>query len=80
MSLRILLVGIGFFILWIPTFWAILDVPKRRFPSIISKAIWFAVVSLVPVLGAILYIIWGRRDSQPPLNPHSSEEEFKDNA
>ena len=43
----------------IPTMWAIVDLPKRRFSSTKSKVIWFAVVSTLPCLGAILYILTG---------------------
>jgi hypothetical protein len=62
---RIVLIIFLLLIPWLPTFWAILDVPRRRFSSTKWKVIWFAVVSLVPVLGAILYIILARRNTQP---------------
>lgn len=62
---RILLIIFVLLIPWIPTLWAILDVPRRRFPSTRGKVIWFAVVSLLPVLGAILYISLVRRNTQP---------------
>ena len=39
----------------IPTFWAIVDLPRRRFSSTKYKVIWFAVVSTLPCLGAALY-------------------------
>ena len=49
----------------IPTFWAILDLPKRRFSSTKSKLIWFAVVSSLPCIGATLYFLLARRNTQP---------------
>jgi len=49
----------------IPTFWAIVDLPRRRFSSTKSKVIWFAVVSTLPCLGATLYFLLARRNTQP---------------
>lgn len=49
----------------IPTLWAIVDLPRRRFSSIKSKAIWFAVVSTLPCVGAVLYFLLVRRNTQP---------------
>ncbi|MGC9964889.1 MAG: PLDc N-terminal domain-containing protein [Syntrophobacteraceae bacterium] len=51
----------------IPTFWAIADLPRRRFASLKSKVLWFALVSTLPCLGAIIYILLGRRYTQPAL-------------
>jgi hypothetical protein len=49
----------------IPTFWAIVDLPRRRFSNTKSKVIWFAVVSTLPCLGATLYFLLARRNTQP---------------
>ena len=49
----------------IPTFWAIVDLPKRRFSSTKSKVIWFAVVSTLPCIGGTLYFLLVRRKTQP---------------
>ena len=49
----------------IPTFWAIADVPRRRFSSTRAKVLWFAVVATLPCLGAALYILLARRNTQP---------------
>lgn len=49
----------------IPTFWAILDIPKRSFPSGKKKILWFMVVATLPFIGAVFYIIVGRRGTQP---------------
>jgi hypothetical protein len=45
--------------------WAIVDLPRRRFSSTMSKMIWFTVVSTLPCLGAILYFLLARRNTQP---------------
>ncbi len=49
----------------VPTFWAIMDLPKRRFSSTKSKVIWFAVVSTLPCIGATIYILLARPKTQP---------------
>ena len=63
LSLLILIVIV--IIPMIPTFWAIVDLPKRRFSSTKSKVIWFAVVSTLPCIGATLYFLLVRRNTQP---------------
>ncbi|MEM5790172.1 MAG: PLDc N-terminal domain-containing protein [Syntrophobacteraceae bacterium] len=83
MPLKILLLVAIFLIPMIPTFWAILDIPKRQFPTWKSKVIWFAVVSTLPVIGAMLYIFFVRRKTQPIRSPEPSttlEEEIKTDA
>ncbi|MGD8688133.1 MAG: PLDc N-terminal domain-containing protein, partial [Syntrophobacterales bacterium] len=58
--LRILfLVGVAA-LLFAPTVWAIRDAAHRRFPTTKAKAIWFAVVTLLPPIGAFIYIAVGR--------------------
>ncbi len=49
----------------IPTFWAILDIPKRRFTTPKGKILWFVTVSTLPCIGAVLYILFGRRHTEP---------------
>jgi len=58
----VLLVGVVI-LLFLPTVWAIRDIAYRSFPSFKAKAIWFAVVTLLPPLGAFVYIIIGRRQA-----------------
>ncbi len=65
MPFKILLVGIILILPLLPTFWAILDIPKRRFSSYKSKMIWFLVVSTLPFVGAIFYIALARRHTEP---------------
>jgi hypothetical protein len=49
----------------IPTFWAILDIPKRQFATPKQKVVWFFTVATLPCIGAILYILFGRRHTSP---------------
>ena len=58
--LRILLLVGVFILLFLPTVWAIRDIAHRSFPSFKAKAIWFAVVTLLPPFGAFVYIAVGR--------------------
>jgi len=68
MPLKILMVVLILTLPMIPTFWAIVDIPKRRFPSRSRKIAWFAVVATFPCIGGMLYIIFARRNTEP-LNP-----------
>jgi hypothetical protein len=65
MPMKILIVVVMMAIPLIPTFWAILDIPKRRFNSAKQKLIWFFTVSTLPCIGAVLYILVGRRQTIP---------------
>jgi beta-lactamase regulating signal transducer with metallopeptidase domain len=55
----LLLIGVAV-LLFAPTVWAIRDAAHRSFPTIKAKAIWFAVVTLLPPFGAFIYIAVGR--------------------
>jgi hypothetical protein len=48
----------------VPTFWAIVDVAYRDFGSVRKKAIWGVFVVVVPCLGGIVYLIFGRRQGK----------------
>lgn len=63
--LNLLVLAIILIIPMIPTFWAILDLPRRRFARLRYKVLWFAVVSTLPCIGAALYILLARRHTQP---------------
>jgi len=65
MPLKILLFLVLFGGPLIPTFWAILDIPKRRFASNRQKYFWFALVPTLPFVGAMIYIIFVRRHTEP---------------
>jgi hypothetical protein len=58
--LRILLLVAVFILLFLPTVWAIRDIAYRSFPSLKGKVIWFVVVTLLPPIGAFVYIAVGR--------------------
>ena len=49
----------------IPTLWAIVDLPRRRFSRTRWKVLWFGLVATLPVLGAILYFALARRHTEP---------------
>jgi hypothetical protein len=63
--LKTLIVIAIFAIPLIPTFWAILDIPRRRFPTQGQKMVWFFVVATLPFFGAIFYILLVRRHTKP---------------
>ncbi len=65
MVLKILLVIFLFGLPLIPTFWAIQDIPKRRFSSPRRKIAWFVGVSTIPFIGALLYIFFERKKTEP---------------
>ncbi len=55
----LLLIGVAA-LLFAPTVWAIRDAAHRKFPTTKAKAIWLAVVTLLPPIGAFAYIAVGR--------------------
>jgi hypothetical protein len=65
MPLKILLVFLLFAVPIMPTFWALHDIPKRRFGDRKKKLVWFALVAALPCLGAVLYILLVRCHTQP---------------
>jgi hypothetical protein len=69
----LLLVGVAI-LLFLPTVWAIRDVAHRRFPSLKVKIIWFAVISLLPPVGGMIYIVVGRPRTEISGEPAEGEE------
>ena len=69
MPLKLLILVAIFVLPLAPTFWAIQDIPRRRFATPRKKLAWFAVVSTLPFLGAMLYILIARRHTQPAQSP-----------
>lgn len=65
MPIKILILIAALALPLVPTFWAILDIPKRSFPTPKKKVVWFFTVSTLPCIGAILYILFGRRQTVP---------------
>ena len=65
MTSRLVVMAILLILPLVPTFWAILDIPKRRFSSLKKKIIWFVVVSSLPCVGALFYLALARRHTEP---------------
>ena len=65
MPVKIVLMVMVLLLPMAPTFWAILDIPKRRFSSTRKKVLWFFVVATLPFLGAIFYLTFVRRHTHP---------------
>ena len=51
------------------TLWAIRHVVYGQFPTLKTKYLWLAVVTLLPVVGALIYLVAGRsqRREMPTL-------------
>jgi hypothetical protein len=60
-TLIILILLVPFFLMLI----AILDLVKRNFSGTSDKVLWIFVIILIPVLGALLYFMIGRKSSSP---------------
>jgi hypothetical protein len=58
--IRILLLVALAVLLFAPTIWAIRDIAYRNFPSLKTKVVWFILVTLLPPLGGLIYILIGR--------------------
>lgn len=65
MVLKVILVLVLFGLPLIPTFWAIQDIPKRQFRSFRRKFLWFFAVSTFPFFGALAYILFERKKTEP---------------
>jgi uncharacterized membrane protein YhaH (DUF805 family) len=65
MPLKILLIVLLFVLPITPTFWALQDIPRRRFPDRKKKLIWFLLVATLPCIGAMVYILFVRRSTVP---------------
>ena len=60
LSIGVILLGILLLIIWI---WAIFDIIKRPFASMMVKLLWILAVLFFPFVGVIFYLIFGRRTS-----------------
>jgi hypothetical protein len=78
--LRILLLVGVFILLFLPTVWAIRDIAYKSFPSLKTKVIWFAVVSLLPPIGAFVYIAVGRSRASEIAEDVEAQEVEQDKA
>ncbi|GHA74729.1 PLDc N-terminal domain-containing protein [Pontibacter akesuensis] len=55
--------GVEFLILLIPLalwLWALIDVLRSDFKSGTDKLVWVVAIIFVPLLGALLYLLFGR--------------------
>jgi len=59
----IVLTGVAFFLM---TCAAILDIARKDFGSIEMKALWAFIVALVPFVGVLVYILFGRTRGKRP--------------
>ena len=48
----------------LPNMWSIWHVRAQNFATEQEKSLWFLLAVFVPVLGGIIYIIFGRRRAQ----------------
>lgn len=48
----------------LPTFWSIWDIWSHSFVSYNRKMAWLALAVFVPVLGGIIYILFGRKEAR----------------
>ncbi|NDK56853.1 PLD nuclease N-terminal domain-containing protein [Pontibacter fetidus] len=61
----LLLFAVVPFTLWL---WAIIDLLLGNFSENTTKLIWLVVVAFIPFLGAILYLLIGRRQKVRTIN------------
>ena len=61
MPLKIALLVCILLLPMLPTFWAIHHVATGRFERVGTKYGWLAIVAFLPAIGAIFYIIFGRK-------------------
>ncbi|MHC1710850.1 MAG: PLDc N-terminal domain-containing protein [Solidesulfovibrio sp.] len=50
----------------LPNFIAIWHSFHREFPTHMEKMIWFLLAIFVPLLGGVVYLIWGRKRGRKP--------------
>lgn len=77
MTERIILLVALLFLPLIPTFWAILDIPRRKFASTKMKIIWFLTVSTLPFFGAVFYFLLARRHTVEAEETHQANKEAR---
>ena len=64
-SLWIWILGAGGLFLFM-TWWAIFDIARKEFDTIVKKALWGILVVLVPFIGCAVYWIVGARQGRKP--------------
>jgi len=72
MDLPLPVLALLFLLPMIPTFWAIVHVMTARFPgNPLIRFAWLGLVTFLPVIGAVVYFIWGRPKKVPEDIPGS---------
>ena len=59
MTTEIIVIGTGIFFLLL-TWWAVIDISKKDFGSIVKKALW-GFTAMIPFLGPVIYFAAGYR-------------------
>ncbi|MDP3283696.1 MAG: PLDc N-terminal domain-containing protein [Desulfobacterales bacterium] len=59
MTTEIIVIGTGIFFL-LMTWWAVIDISKKDFGSIVTKALW-GFTAMIPFLGPLIYFAIGYR-------------------
>jgi len=59
MTTEIIVIGTGIFFL-LMTWWAVIDISKKNFGSIVTKAMW-GFTAMIPFLGPLIYFAIGYR-------------------
>jgi len=68
--MNLLLLAALFLLPMTVTFWAIVHVlTKAEFDNPLSRYGWLAVVALLPVVGALIYLAAGKARRRAPRNP-----------
>ena len=63
MTTEIIVIGTGIFFL-LMTWWAVIDISKKDFGSIVTKAMW-GFTAMIPFLGPLIYFAIGYRKGKP---------------
>lgn len=64
-----LLLAVFFIVPILPSMWAIRHVHGHVFRTPLERSLWFALTVFIPILGGILYILFGRRYAQTAPKP-----------
>jgi hypothetical protein len=48
----------------LPNLWCIYHAFNREFPTVAEKMAWIGLGVFVPVIGGLIYLIWGRKRGQ----------------
>lgn len=57
---EIIMIGLAFGMPLILTVYCIIDIISSTFPDQTNKLLWIIIVLLAPLIGSLLYLVWGR--------------------